>query len=222
MTHTDDFYRYYMALGIPHTSTQEEIQDAYVKAMHHFENDSSLDAEMRRKEIEEAYIALTVELNDNNTYLFLSDQHNTAEENHFALDPNSYKDGKIPLTLGNLSLIFVTSLRELATRPSGPLQLVLYSAMACGGGSRFTGYYTMPFAKMAFYFFGISWILFVFFRYYCLPSHWPTQYKFIAAALYGSIFGFLCAMFYNIPASDLAKGIFFSAISIIGALLIPF
>ena len=54
-----------------------------------------------------------------------------------------------------------------------------------------------PYALMAWGYYGVSWLFFIFFRYYFLPSYWFLWMQFVASLLYGGILGILVSLFYS-------------------------
>ena len=52
-----------------------------------------------------------------------------------------------------------------------------------------------PYALMAWSYYGVSWLLFVFFRYYFLPSYWFLWMQFAVSILYGGGLAILVSLF---------------------------
>ena len=120
-------------------------------------------------------------------------------------------DGRIPWSWGNIPAIFMASLKELLRGPGSVLRVtapLVFPVLSVSKGRFDPG--LQPFAGMALWYYGISLFLFVFFRYYFLPSHWPVGMQLTANLLYGGLFALLIAVFYDISGILLALSFFSS------------
>ena len=70
-----------------------------------------------------------------------------------------------------------------------------------------------PYALMAWSYYGVSWLLFVFFRYYFLPSYWFLWMQFAVSALYGGILAILVSLFYSASRERIVSVVVCTAIS---------
>ena len=110
-----------------------------------------------------------------------------------------YYESRIPFKLQNLPSIFRHSLSELFAYYKTLLFKVFVSFMFILLTCR---HYTFSefhksISYLIFLFHITSWILFVFFRYYFVPSIWPDNLLIAAATAYGAILPILIACFYS-------------------------
>ena len=121
---------------------------------------------------------------------------------------------RIPFRWGNLWRIFWASLDELSF---GEMFLRGFGALFSSFAScRGIGYHAPmePYVRMGIVFYGFSWISFVFFRYYYLPSCWYSGMKIVASGLYGVSFGLLVLLYYPVSMEQLIWAILWSICSV--------
>jgi len=70
-----------------------------------------------------------------------------------------------------------------------------------------------PYALIAGIYYGISWLLFVFFRYYFFPSHWFLWMQFAVSILYGGGLAILVSLFYSVSRERIVSVVVCTAIS---------
>ena len=71
-----------------------------------------------------------------------------------------------------------------------------------------------PYVRMGIVFYGFSWIYFVFFRYYFLPSCWYSGMKIVASGLYGVSFALFVLLYYPVSMEQLIWAILWSICSV--------
>lgn len=112
---------------------------------------------------------------------------------------------RIPFRWGNLWRIFWASLGELSF---GEMLVRMSLVLAFSYGSCYKITKDMiipaePYALMAWSYYGISWLFFVFFRYYFLPSSWFLWMQFAVSILYGGVLAILISLFYSVSVEQL-------------------
>lgn len=143
-------------------------------------------------------------------------------------------DVRLSFELKNLFSIFWHSLNEVFTGVFSVYEVIMVLAiatMSCGGGSIFTtpllyvfksisGLYfdeeitLQPYSGLAALFYVISWIIFIYFRYYFVTSTWTFLMRAVAGFLYGVTFVILIACFYTTSGEDLFFAGLFAAVSV--------
>ena len=123
---------------------------------------------------------------------------------------------RIPFRWGNLWRIFWASLGELSfgemlVRMSLVLGLSYCSCYKIGMKDMTLP--AEPYALMAWIYYGVSWLFFVCFRYYFLPSNWFLWMQFTVSALYGGILAILVSLFYSASREQTIVVIVCTAIS---------
>ncbi|MCL2767155.1 MAG: hypothetical protein FWE49_00265, partial [Synergistaceae bacterium] len=122
---------------------------------------------------------------------------------------------KIPLKLKNLLSIFFRSLNALFSDNYFICKvffLLVFVLLSCGASKFSTS--LQPYSNLVILFYVISWIFFIFFRYYYAPSLWPYLIRTVAGMFYGAILVFLIACFYSVSGADLLRAGLCSAISV--------
>ena len=122
---------------------------------------------------------------------------------------------RIPFRWGNLWRIFWASLGELSF---GEMFVKMSLVLGCAYCSCYRRGISMsipaePYALIAVIYYGVSWLFFVFFRYYFLPSHWFLWMQFAASVLYGGILGILVSLFYSASRERIISVVVCTAIS---------
>lgn len=97
---------------------------------------------------------------------------------------------RLPLRWGNLWRIFWASLDELSFGEMlwrMPLVVAIAYASGYEMGAKNMLKPAEPYAPMVWTYYGVSWLIFVVFRYYFLPSHWFPWMQVAAGFLYGDL-----------------------------------
>ena len=121
---------------------------------------------------------------------------------------------RITFRWGNLWRIFWASLEELSfgemfCRMSFVLGLAHASCYGIVHNSP-----VEPYAPMARSFYVGSWVFFVFFRYYFLPSFWKLSVQITASLFYGVILGSLITFYYSVSTDQVIIVIISAAVSV--------
>lgn len=125
---------------------------------------------------------------------------------------------RLPLRWGNLWRIFRASLDELSF---GEMlwRMPLVVAIAYVSGYEMLEKNMLkpaePYAPMVWTYYGVSWLLFVVFRYYFLPSHWFPWMQVAAGLLYGGSLGVLTSLFYHASLEQTVTIVVCGAVSIL-------
>ena len=125
---------------------------------------------------------------------------------------------RLPFEWGNLWRIFRASLDEFSF---GEMlwRMPLVMAIAYASGYEMVEKNMLkpadPYALMVWTYYGVSWPLFVVFRYYFLPSYWFPWMQVAAGLLYGGILGILIALFYHASLEQTVTVVACGAISIL-------
>jgi hypothetical protein len=98
------------------------------------------------------------------------------------------------------STIFISSLKGMSISDcfTGVLALI-FACIPC---------FDQSYSKLAVSYHIVSWILFVYFRYYFAPSTWPFFMQAVAAIMYGLVLFSLITCFYSEP--ERSNGLFFT------------
>jgi hypothetical protein len=227
MNERDSFYT---TLGLQPGASPDEIKSAYRRLVktYHPDNDKSLDAEVRYKEIRVAYKTLLNRHFSSGAYTdpvastYTSKQTTqtskgwTSEREIWTAEDFAtlygFSSRRIPLKWKNLPSIFINSVKEM---PIGVFFRGLISLVFT-----FKSFIILrdcdpmlSYGIVALYYV-ISWIFFVFLRYYFSPSEWSSFTRTLAVVLYGALMIILIACFYTVPRDNLISAGFWAAASI--------
>ena len=122
---------------------------------------------------------------------------------------------RVSFELKNLFSIFSRSLNELFADIYFIYKVIIvlvFAFWSCGA-SRFSTS-LQPYSGLALLYYIVSWIFFIYFRYYFSPSAWTFLLRTVAGILYGAVLVFLIAYFYTISGDYLFFAGFWSASSI--------
>ena len=197
---------YYGILGLNPGASNAEVKSAYRRLvrLYHPDKDPSPDSEVMYKEIRTAYDKLmnwdnidsvhaepiyqppkraaqtASKSNVNSDWKVAWHTVETAHESH-------YRVNRIPFEFENIPVVFASSLHELS-------RAEIFAAFTAFGFV-FIPIIGKPYAFLASLFYIISWIMFVFFRYYFALSL-PFYKRLLFGIWYGLMVGFLIACFY--------------------------
>ncbi|MCL2146237.1 MAG: DnaJ domain-containing protein [Synergistaceae bacterium] len=196
----------YRILGLRPGASLVDIKAAYrrLTKLYHPDRDQSLDTEIMYKEIRIAYEKLMNWNCESGKYVKAETKtglKTSTVRSHSSSDntwtsenrATEYYDRRInnPFELKHPISVFFSSLKELSI-------IDIFTGIVAFGIACFPAI-EEPYANLVFSYHIVSWILFVFFRYYFAPSEWSFIMRIFAAILYGSILSFLIFCFYVTP-----------------------
>jgi len=220
---------YYYILGVQPGASTAEIKSAFRRLvkLYHADQDQSLDAEMKYREIQTAYRELLKqpaskagfganytqqttqtghqkqqdESGQRNTSSNETPWYVTKDIRDWETEHTAYRSApRISFKLENLPLILKASFNELHYHIfKAALILALISCIAPPARSAFAPpFIIMPYVNLLLLFYPISFIFLLLFRYYFIPSAWPPIKQILAAGIYGAVLMFLITRFYTI------------------------
>ena len=230
---------YYFILGLQPGASPEEIKSAFRRLvkLYHADHDKSLDAEMKYREIREAYGALIKQTVTNKSATASNfskrKEHpqaspNWQAENSQGSAPSArtawnvndwaieqdHDSERLPFKLENLPAVFGKFLKEMSDASpiecvTGLLALMCVFMSCFNGESSILWFFEYSYLLVLFYV--VSCFFYVFFQYYFQPSKWPFFMIFITGTLYGVILALTITIFYSVPKGYLFNSGFWAA-----------
>jgi len=203
---------YYGILGLSPGASNAEVKSAYRRLvkLYHPDKDPSPDSEVMYKEIRAAYDRLLkwdsfdttraepiYQPPTSGTQTTSGSHTNQEQETKWhtveTATESHYRVNRIPFELKNIPEVFAGSLREL-TRDElfGVIAAFVFACVPVIG---------KPYAVFAAFLYIISWIVFVYFRYYFALSL-PLHKRILLAVWYGIIVGFMIACLYMLTKTN--------------------
>jgi len=230
---------YYYILGLQPGASPDEIKSAFRRLvkLYHADHDQSLDAEMKYREIREAYGALirqTVTNKSDSASDFSKQKERPQASSSWQAKNNQWSasstrtawnasdwaieqdhdDERLPFKLENLSAIFSKSLKEMSD--ASPIECftgliaLIFVFMSCFNGERSILWF-FEYSYLLVLFYVVSCVFYVFFQYHFQPSKWPFFMIFLTGTLYGVILALTITIFYSVPKGHLFTSGFWAA-----------
>lgn len=213
-----DFYR---TLELQPGASLAEIDAAYhrLTELYHPDNDPSLDAEVKYKEIRIAYKTLLDRYisgeGDVKPVVSRDSSQNITQPSE-KVGAKYHNDDRIPLKWENLFSIFSNSLEEISVEDDFIVKgFMALASLSMSCRSIVPKYASMqPYSTLIIFYYIISWLFFIFSRYYFTFSAWTAFMQIEGGILYGAILIFLISCFYTVQKFNLILSGFWAAVSI--------